>query len=172
VKGQIVRLFDGAARAVARRLIDLAPFGAVVQISAPRRTTEQNSKLWAMLSDVARAKPEGRVLSTDDWKALFMSAAGFKCRFEPGIDGEGFVPLGFKSSRLSKIEFSDVIEAMYEYGARHGIEWSEPQGIAARSDETRSGSAEGKSPVGAADAENTSPISQGAGGSNVASTVR
>jgi hypothetical protein len=124
--GQTIRLVGDTQRAFAKRLIDRAPAGAVVNVREAARSSDQNAKLWAMLSDVARAKPQGRVLSTDVWKALFMSAAGFKCTFEPTLDGDGFVPLGFRSSRLNKAEFSTLIEAIYAYGAEHGVVWSEP----------------------------------------------
>lgn len=109
----------------AHRLVEKAPSGAVLSIRLPRRSDEQNSLMWALLSDVSRAKPEGRELPPEHWKALFMQQAGFKFTWEPGLDGEGVVPIGFKSSRLTKAEFSDLIECIREYGARHGVEWSE-----------------------------------------------
>jgi len=125
-KGQTVILAGDVQRHLAKRLIDAAPAGAVVNIAEAARTLDQNAKMHAMLSDVARAKPCGRVLSTEAWKALFMHEAGFKCSFEPTLDGQGVVPLGFKSSRLRKAEFSDLIEAIYAYGGQHGVRWSEP----------------------------------------------
>lgn len=111
----------------AQKLILRAPDGYVVSISEPKRSNDQNAKMHAMLSDIALAKPQGRDLPPDTWKALLMHDAGFKCTFEPSIDGRGVVPLGFKSSRLKKAEFSDLIEAMYAFGAEHGIVWSEQE---------------------------------------------
>jgi hypothetical protein len=108
----------------AKRLIDAAPPGSVVKIEPPKRTEDQNAKLWAMLSDVSRAKPEGRDYPPEIWKSLFMAAAGFTPRFEPSLDGKGVVPIGYKSSRLSKAEFSDLIETIQEYGACHNVQWS------------------------------------------------
>lgn len=126
MSGQTIVLSNPVARARAHRLIEVAPDGAVLNIREAKRTSDQNAKLWAMLSDIARAKPQGRVLTTEAWKALFMNAAGFQCTFEPSLDGKGVVPLGFKSSRLNKAEFSDLIEAIYAYGSEHGVQWSEP----------------------------------------------
>lgn len=126
MNGQTIILSHPVARANAHRLIDSAPDRAVLNIREASRTNDQNAKLWAMLSDIARAKPDGRVLSTENWKALFMNAAGFACTFEPSLDGKGVVPLGFKSSRLNKAEFSDLIEAIYAFGAEHGVEWTDP----------------------------------------------
>lgn len=125
--GQTIILHGERARFQARRLIDVAPPGAVVNVRLPRRTTDQNARLWAMLSDVSRAKPEGRDYPPEIWKALFMASCGHKVRFEPGLDGEGVVPIGFRSSRLTKAEFSDLIESIYAYGSRHGVEWTEPR---------------------------------------------
>ncbi|HEX7822875.1 MAG TPA: recombination protein NinB [Sphingobium sp.] len=118
---QTLILTGATRRAQAKRLIDLAPDYGVVTVSPPKRTNGQNSLLWAMLSEISRAKPEGRSLPPETWKALFMTAAGFPCTFVPGLDNEGIVPLGFKSSCLNRAEFSDLIEAVHEYAARHGI---------------------------------------------------
>lgn len=122
--GQTIVLRSEASRAAARRLVDIAPPGFVLNVKEPKRTDEQNDKMWAMIGDVSRAKPEGRTLTPDGWKCLFMAKAGFKFTWEPGLDGEGVVPIGFKSSRLRKAEFSDLIECIYEYGARHGVQWT------------------------------------------------
>lgn len=119
-EGQVVILSSLAARANARKLIDAAPHGAVVRIKAAHRTTEQSDKMWAMIGDVSRAKPEGRTHSPDTWKALFMSACGHAVQFENGLNGQPF-PVGFRSSRLTKQQMSDLIECIAEYGARHGV---------------------------------------------------
>lgn len=131
--GQTIILHGLASRQKAENLVNAAPSGAVMTIKPPTRTNDQNSLMWALLSDISRAKPEGRNLPPDLWKPLFMQAAGFKFAWEPGLDGEGVVPIGFKSSRLTKSEFSDLIECIREYGARHGVEWGdqEAKGIAA-----------------------------------------
>lgn len=122
--GQTIRLVPSTIER-AKRLIDAAPEGAVMNIRPATRTNEQNAKLWAMLSDVSRAKPEGRELTPEVWKVLFMAALGHAVRFEVGLDGNGVIPIGFHSSRLNKQQMSDLIEMIYEYGARHGVQWTE-----------------------------------------------
>lgn len=133
--GQTIRLISRLNRERAHKLIDQAPDRALVNIRPETRSSDQNAKFWAMLSDLARAKPEGRDYPTDVWKALAMAMCGHKVRFEPALDGDGVVPIGFRSSRLTKEEMGEMIEALYAYGAEHGVEWSEPkeqpQGIAA-----------------------------------------
>lgn len=84
-----------------------------------------------MLSDISRAKPEGRSLTPDVWKALFLHALDFAQRFEMALDGNGMVPVGFRSSRLTKEQMADLITLIDEYGARHGVEWSDERKAAA-----------------------------------------
>ena len=121
--GQTITLHG--TRRQAHRLIDAAPAGSVLNIKPPRRTSDQNALMWCLLSDVSRAKPEGRELTPEVWKSLFLHALGHAQRFETALDGNGVVPIGFRSSRLTKDEFSDLIETIREYGVRHEIEWSE-----------------------------------------------
>lgn len=123
--GQTYRLVSLAQRDRVKRIAESAPHGVIVEFREPTRTTEQNALMWALLTDIARAKPQGRVMSVDAWKALFMHAAGFQCTFEPSLDGKGVVPLGFKSSRLNKIEFSELIECIHAFAAEHGVELSD-----------------------------------------------
>lgn len=119
--GQTVILSGPYQRSIAKRLIDGAPLDAVVNVKAASRSTDQNALLWTLLSQISLAKPQGRSLPPEVWKALFMNSAGFTCTFEPSLDGKGVVPLGFKSSRLNKAEFSDLLEAIYSFAAEHEI---------------------------------------------------
>lgn len=111
-------------RDFAKAMIDRAPVDAVVRISAPTRTTDQNAKFWAMLSDISRAKPGGRVATPETWKALAMHACGFAVQFEMGLNGQPF-PTGFRSSRMTKDEMSMLIEWLYAFGAENGIRWTD-----------------------------------------------
>jgi hypothetical protein len=120
-----VRLTGPTQREYAKRLIDAAPDYAVVTVRAGDRTLEQSSKMWAMLTDIARAKPEGRRWTPETWKCAFMNALGHQVQFAEGLDGSGPFPLGFRSSKLSKAQMSDLLEVITEYGARHGVQWSD-----------------------------------------------
>ena len=123
--GQTVILRRDEQRRLAKDLIDKAPVNAVVNIRPEKRTLDQNAKMWAMISDVSRAKPEDRCHTPEVWKALFMHACGHETQFEQGLDGRPF-PVGFSSSRLSKVEMIELIEFIYAYGAQHGVMWNEP----------------------------------------------
>ena len=111
-------------RRLAHQLIDKAPINAVVKISPEQRSLDQNNKMWAMISDVSRQKPEGRLHVPEVWKAIFMAACGHEVQFENGLDNKPF-PIGFRSSNLSKTHMADLIEYMYFYGSKHDIKWSE-----------------------------------------------
>jgi hypothetical protein len=112
-------------RAHAHRLIDAAPAGAVMTITLPKRTNDQNSLMWTLLSLISAAKPEGRQWPPETWKAAFMHSLGHQVRFAEGLNGSGPFPLGFRSSRLTKAQMSDLIECIHEYAARHGVQLGE-----------------------------------------------
>jgi hypothetical protein len=116
------------SRTAAHKLVDAAPQGAIMNIRPATRTGEQNNLMWALLSDVSRAKPEGRELTPEVWKALFLHSLGHQQRFEMALDGNGVIPIGFRSSRLTKEQFSDLIEVIREYGARHGVRFMDMEG--------------------------------------------
>ena len=123
--GQTIIL--GHRRDVAHRVIDVAPAGSVVSVKPPRRTLDQNAAMWARLSDISRAKPEGRTLTPDVWKSLFLHALDHSIRFEMALDGQGMVPVGFRTSRMTKAQMGDLLTLIDEYGARHGVQWSNEQ---------------------------------------------
>ena len=126
MKGQTIILASERQRAIAHALIDRAPDGFVFNIHEPNRTLDQNAKMWAMLSDIARAKPEGRMMTAEMWKCVFMHACGYEAQFLNGLDGLPF-PVGFRSSRMTKAQMADLITFIQEYGDRHGVRWSEPK---------------------------------------------
>lgn len=113
-------------RAYAKQMIDAAPQDAIVTIRPANRTNAQNDKLWALLTDLSVAMPEGRKHTPEVWKALVMHACEHDVQFVLGLNGEPF-PTGFRSSRLTKAQMADLIEWIYQYGAEHGVVWSEPK---------------------------------------------
>lgn len=128
--GHTVILAGPRQRDFAKRLVNDAPDMWVVSVKEGTRTLDQNAKFWAMLTDIARAKPEGRSMRPDLWKCAFMSALGHEVQIINGIDGNPPFPADYRSSRLSKREMADLITFMQEYGDRHNVrwshEWSEP----------------------------------------------
>lgn len=117
---QTVILDSRYRRELAHRLIDAAPVGAVMTVAPPKRTVPQNARFYAMLTDVSKAKPGGRNLTPDVWKAVFMNACGFAVQFETGLSGEPF-PVGFRSSRLSKRQMGELMDFIEAWGAENGV---------------------------------------------------
>ena len=110
----------------AKRIIDAAPDGFIAVVEEPKRTLDQNARLWAMLSDIAMAKPLDRRHTPDDWKAIAMNACGWDCQFVEGLDGRPF-PIGFRSSQLTKSQMSTLIDWLQAFGDEHGVRWSEQE---------------------------------------------
>lgn len=120
-------LSGDAVRARATAWIAKAPPGTRVEFKAPKRTLDQNSRMWAMLSDIAtQAEHCGRKYSPPQWKVLFLHACGREVQFIPALDGSTFLPWGQSSSDLSKQEMTDLIEFMFAWGAEHNIVFNEP----------------------------------------------
>src|SRR5690348_13003740 len=99
-----------------------APIGTRVEFKAAKRTLPQNDRMWAMLTDIAAQKEHcGRKYTPDQWKVLFMHACGREMQFVPTLDGQSFMPLGYRSSELSKDEMSALIDFMHAWGAENGV---------------------------------------------------
>jgi hypothetical protein len=43
----------------------------------------------------------------------------------PGIDPGTFVPLGMRTSQMTKEEISDLLELIYAFGAERGVKFRE-----------------------------------------------
>ncbi len=116
-----------ADRALVARWASQAPAGTRVHFKSAKRTTDQNSRMWAMLTDVAtQLEWHGRRLRADDWKLVFLDGLKRELRIVPNLDGTGFVNLGRSSSDLSKAEMSDLMELIAAFGARHGVQFHDP----------------------------------------------
>lgn len=124
---RIYRLVHPEARQRAANDCLNAPDGYVVEVKEASRTLEQNAKLWAMLSDIeCQCDWHGLRLSSDEWKDLF-SAGLMKSKVVPNMEGSGFVILGQRTSKMTKSEFSDLVELIYSFGAERGVVWSEKE---------------------------------------------
>jgi len=122
---QIFRLAHDIARERAIAAVKSARDGQIVTVSDPTRTLTANALLWALLHDLAaQVKWHGVSLSPEEYKDL-LSAGLVKSKVVPNIEGNGFVILGQRTSKMTKAEFSDLIELVFAFGAEHGVVWSE-----------------------------------------------
>lgn len=120
---RIWKLTGEVAKKAACREILAAPEGYIVTLAEPTRTLDQNSLLWPLLTEVSKQVDwYGNKLTADEWKDVF-SAALKKQKVVPGLDG-GFVVCGQSTSRMSKREFSDLVELIYAFGAERGVVFS------------------------------------------------
>lgn len=125
-------LANDTIRQKALRWIAGAPPGTRVEFKAPKRSLDQNAKLWAMLTDIAsQVTWYGLKLTADDWKIVFTAALRREIRTVPNLDNTGFVVLGLSTSDMTKGEMSELIELIYAFGARRDVLWSEPVARAA-----------------------------------------
>ena len=118
------RLVHAEARKRAASAIMDAPDGYIVRISEPTRTLESNALLWVLLGEVSKqVEWYGSKLTAEEWKDVF-SASLKKQKAVPGIDG-GFVVCGQRTSKMTKSEFSDLIELIYAFGAIKGVNFGD-----------------------------------------------
>jgi len=96
----------------------------VVEVKPETRSSQQNRRLWAMLTDISEQVDwYGRKLSPTDWKHVF-TASLRKLDVVPNLDGTGFVALGLSTSTMTKREMSDLMELMSAFGSEHSVKWS------------------------------------------------
>ena len=121
-----------AARRKAHEAVRRAPPGYRVTFQEPKRTVEQNSKMWAMLTDISRQLDYyGEKLPPESWKDIFAAALVKELKVVPSLDGKSFVQVGLRTSRMSKAEMADLIELIAQYGAMHGVRFSDEEDRAA-----------------------------------------
>lgn len=89
------------------------------------RTLEQNAKLWPMLTDIAKQVVwYGKTYDADGWKDILTGSLR-KAEFVPNTEGTGFVAIGLRTSKMSRKQFSELIEFIYAFGASQDVCWSE-----------------------------------------------
>ena len=127
-----VTLHSQADRDKVCRWVQKVDAGTRVELKEAKRTDDQNSKFWAMLTEVSQQLLwHGQKLNTEDWKLVFLDALKRELRIVPNITGNGFVNLGRSSSDLTKAEFSDLIEIIAAFGAEHGVQFQDDREVAA-----------------------------------------
>lgn len=96
------------------------PLGYSVVTGPPTRNLEQNAALWALLGEIARQVDwYGQKLTSEEWKDV-LTASLRKQKAVPGIDG-GFVICGASTSKMSKAEFSELLELAHAFAAQQGV---------------------------------------------------
>lgn len=101
------------------------PVGTTVEFRAPRRSLDQNALMWSLLEQISKqVEWFGKMRSSEDWKDL-TTAALRHAEFVPGITPGTLVPLGMRTSQMTKQELADLIESLYAFGAERGVKFRE-----------------------------------------------
>jgi hypothetical protein len=121
IKGQADR------NLIARWAMDVqnVPAGTTVEFRAPRRSVDQNGLMWSLLGQISKQVDwYGQKLSSEDWKDV-LTASLRRTRVVPGIDAGTFVPLGMRTSQMTKEEISELLELIYAFGAERDVKFRE-----------------------------------------------
>ena len=115
-------LYSDAMREKAIDWIRRAPKETRVTFQGPKRTLPQNDRFWSPLTELSQQLVwHGQKLSPEDWKVVMMAGLNQDMRIVPNISGNGFVPLGRSSSRLSVAEMKELMDLIEAFGAQHGV---------------------------------------------------
>jgi hypothetical protein len=130
---RIVTLANDRLRETAIEYVRKAPAMARVEFLGPKRSTNQNAAMWAMLSDLAAQLAwNGQKMTPEDFKLVMLDALRREHRQEmrivPNSDKTGWLDISSThSSDLSHEEMRDLLTIISAFGDQHGVIWSEPK---------------------------------------------
>lgn len=125
-------LISSRVRDNALAAVNEAEPGAIVSVSPPKRSLEQNAKLHAILTDLARSTLTwaGKRRSVEEWKMLAVSGHAIATKeageIIPGLENE-FVSIRESTAQMSVKRASSLIEYLISFCAQHGVELRETQ---------------------------------------------
>lgn len=118
---QVFYLNHQIARDNAINAVRDAPLGYVVEVKQKTRSVPQNSRMWAILSDISKqVEWHGRKLSEEEWKIIFTAALKRQIAV-PNIDGTGFVVLGYQTKKMTTDEMNELQELMSAFAVEHNV---------------------------------------------------
>jgi len=118
-------LINDLVRNRAIQAIKTAPQGYAVTIDEPTRTKEQNSALWPLLEEISeQVEWCGAKLTDEEWKDMF-TATLYGQKSVPNLDKTGFIILGRRTSKMSKKDFSELLDLISAFAVEHGVQFKE-----------------------------------------------
>lgn len=121
----LIIIASAGDRAKAIDWLAKAPWNTRVEFKGPKRSIPQNDLMWSRLTEISEHVVwYGAKLSPDDWKDVF-SASLRKARVVPGLDAGSFVPLGMRTSDMSKEEMTALLDLIDAFAAEHGVTFHE-----------------------------------------------
>jgi len=97
-------------------------------MKSQKRSLQQSARLWAIASDIAKSGKEwgGIRLSKNNWFRL-LTAAVYGQKMVPDLNGNGFVFVDARTSRMTNAQISEVIAFAEAFCVDQGIELSDEQ---------------------------------------------
>jgi hypothetical protein len=127
---EVVQIKCDADREKIARWARHVSIGTTVEFRAPRRSNDQNALMWSLLGQISKQVDwYGMKLSSEDWKDV-LTASLRRTRVVPGIDAGTFVPLGMRTSQMTKQEISDLLELVIAFGTERGVKFREFETVA------------------------------------------
>jgi hypothetical protein len=121
----LIIITSAGDRAKAANWLAKAPWNTRVTFNGPKRSVPQNDLMWSRLTEISENVVwYGQKLSPDDWKDVF-TASLRKARVVPGLDAGSFVPLGMRTSDMSKEEMTALLDLIDAFAAERGVEFHE-----------------------------------------------
>nr|DAI90038.1 MAG TPA: NinB protein [Caudoviricetes sp.] len=101
----------------------------VVKIQPMTRSLEQNSKLHALLSDIAKqCEFKGKKRDIDTWKTIMVSAhkiaTGGQVEMVIGLEGE-LINLRESTAQMSVKRLASLIEYITAWGVNNGVKFND-----------------------------------------------
>lgn len=94
-----------------------------VEFKEPKRSDEQNQRMWEMLGRISRRMTiNGQRFDPEQWKCIFMQAMGRQVQVLPALDGSTWFPTGFRSSDLGVREMSDMQTFIEAWATEQGVD--------------------------------------------------
>jgi len=121
----LVIIASAGDRAKAMKWLAQAPWNTRVEFKGPKRSIPQNDLMWSRLTEISEQVVwYGQKLSPDDWKDVF-TASLRKARVVPGLDAGSFVPLGMRTSDMSRDEMTALLDLIDAFADEHNVTFHE-----------------------------------------------
>lgn len=118
-----IALISDEDRSKVKGWVSKAPPGTMIAFrKQDARSIEQNALMWSLLSAISESVEHcGVKLAPEEWKDLF-TASLRSYRVMPGLNAGTVVPLGLRTSSMSRKEMNELIEHMTAFAADNGVE--------------------------------------------------
>ena len=105
-------------------MIDTLPDLWRVSVSEPKRSDEQNDAMWWMIDQIKKQPPDwfDKTLDKDEIKQVMMGGLFKEMKMVRNADNDGYMPIAYRSSRLSWREMGELLSYIEAWCARNGIE--------------------------------------------------